>query len=535
MNRVVLQVLSMALAFGISISCTEDRILCEVETILETDPSSADSILNSIPIPKSGRNRAIYAILKTQSDYKQFKPITSDSLISLATDYYGSRKKGYHAALAWYSMGCAYSDMQNDMGAIDAFTKAKDLFPDTLVRYYALTEQFLGKHYLNQMMFEESLDNLYSCLKNSLRLHDNVLTSNVRYMIGLNALYKADYTTADSIFNILLKDPQASSLRSRQCYLNLAKINLHGYNDCDKAMYNIDRYLYELMDPAELGVGYSVKADIYYQTEQYDSAYLYYIKSMECPEELYTVCDNSGRLAVLSILRNNPQEAQEYLQLHDALIDSIYDLRKDIAIEEVIRNHQIALKENIARYNHKRLVIIGASLLLLITLCYILCQVERRNRITRMQIKQRDDARINSIEIMKAHILDTPFNDRHMSRESILNIYRDKIELCKDSFRETQAYSILSSKLLNNDYSFDSAQKTEIINQISESFIEIILDMNIEISSLNREDIVICILSLLNFNNRFISSFINLTESGVRKRKLRLLEKASKDYIKLFM
>ena len=268
MNRVVLQVLLMVLALGISISCTENKILCEVETILEIDPSSADSILNSIPIPNSGRNRAIYAILKTQSDYKQYKPITSDSLISLATDFYGTRKKSYHAALAWYSMGCAYSDMQNDMAAIDAFIKAKDLFPDTLVRYYALTEQFLGKHYLNQMMFEQSLVNLYGCLKNSLRLHDNVLTSNVRYMIGLNALYKADYPTADSLFNILLKDPQASSLRSRQCYLNLAKINLHGCNDYDKAMYNIDRYLYELIDPAELGVGYSVKADIYYQTEQ---------------------------------------------------------------------------------------------------------------------------------------------------------------------------------------------------------------------------------------------------------------------------
>ena len=102
-------------------------------------------------------------------------------------------------------------------------------------------------------------------------------------------------------------------------------------------------------------------------------------------------------------------------------------------------------------------------------------------------------------------------------------------------FRDTHAYSILSYKLINNAYSFELSEKTEIINQISESFIDSILDMNIEISNLNREDIVICILSLLKFNNRFISSFINISESGVRKRKLRLLEKASKDYIDLFM
>jgi hypothetical protein len=58
--------------------------------------------------------------------------------------------------------------------------------------------------------------------------------------------------------------------------------------------------------------------------------------------------------------------------------------------------------------------------------------------------------------------------------------------------------------------------------------------MNIEIENLSREDIIICILSSMNFNNKFISSFINITESGVRKRKLRLVEKSRKDFIELF-
>jgi tetratricopeptide (TPR) repeat protein len=535
MNRAFYYSLFLGIVLLLNISCSQERTLSEVEVILESNPTAADSVLSSMSIPNSGRNRALYAILKTQADYKQYKSFTSDSLISIATSYYGTSRKDYHAAMAWYSQGCVYSDMQNDLAAIDAFIKAKELFPDTLVRYYALTEQYLGKHYLNQMMFDQSLDNLYGCLKNSLRLHDNVLTSNVRYLIALNSLYKAHYHEAESLFNVLLNDPQASSLRSRQCYLNLAKIYLHGYNDYTKAMQYIDRYLYELKNPAETGVGYSVKADIFFEAEQYDSAYLYYIRSMECQDELYTVCDNSGRLAILSVMRNNPDEAMQYIQLHDLLVDSIYDLRKDVALEEIIRSHQLALKENEDLFKHKRLIILSVSLLLLIILSYTLLISYKRNNLAKKQILQRDEARSNSIEIMKAHILDAPFNDRHISRESILNLYKEKLDMCKDSFRETQAYSILSSKLLNNDYSFEASEKTEIVNQISESFIDSILDMNIEISSLNREDIVICILSLLNFNNRFISAFINISESGVRKRKLRLLEKASKDYIDLFM
>lgn len=535
MNRASFKTLFLCIALVLSVSCGENRMLSGIEMILESNPSTADTVLSSMPMPVYAKNRALYAILKTQADYKLYKPFTSDSLISIATTYYGTRKKDYYAALAWYSQGCVNSEIQNDVAAIDAFIKAKELFPDTLVRYYALTEQYLGKLYLNQMMFNESLENLYGCLNNSLRLHDNVLTTNVRYMIGLNSLYQAHYVEAESHFNTLLKDPQASSLRTRQCYLNLAKIYLHGYEDYNKAMHYIDRYLYELKDPAEKGVGYSVKADIFFESGQYDSAYMFYNKSMNCQAEIYTVCDNSGRLAVLSVMRNNTEDAMEYLQMHDMLLDSIYDLRKDIAIEYVIHKHQLSLKENQNAYQHKRLIIISISLLMLIILSYSLMMSYKRNYRANIQIQQLDEVRNNSIEIMKAHILDTPFNDRHISRESILNLYKGKLDACKDLFRDTHAYSILSSKLINNAYSFELSEKTEIINQISESFIDSILDMNIEISNLNREDIVICILSLLKFNNRFISSFINISESGVRKRKLRLLEKASKDYIDLFM
>ena len=533
MNRTVSFVF-LSLTLFLPASCQNKQILSDAESMLEVNPAATDSLLETMP-HLSGKDKAVYAILKTQADYKQYKPIESDSLILFATDYFGTRRKSYYAAMAWYSLGCVYYDWQKDTEAINAFLKAKDLFPDTLIRYYALTEQCLGNLYLNQMMFEPSLLNLSGCLTNSLRLHDYVLTSNVRYLIGLNALYQAHYAAADSLFNLLLKDPQASSLRSRQCYLNLAKIQLNGYHDLNKSMYYIDRYLYELQDPAETGVGYSVKADIYYDAEQYDSALFYYEKSMECPSELYTICDNSGKLAVLSIIKGHSDDAIEYLKFHDELIDSIYDLRKDIAIEEITRKHQIALKENEISYRNSRYLIIGISLFILLLLCFLLWMAGNLNRKANRQIQEHYNARNNSIEIMKAHIMDTPFNDKHLSRDSILKLYKEKLDICKKAFRETSAYSILSSKLIKNDYSFEAAEKAEIINQISESFIDSILDMNIEISNLSREDIVICILSGMNYNNKFISAFISISESGIRKRKLRLAEKASKDYLDLFI
>lgn len=395
----------------LSVSCHEKRALSEIEEWLEIDPAVALSLLDSIQIPYSDNNRALYALLKTQAEYKNYISATSDSLITSATSYYGHKKKGYYPALAWYSQGCVYADMGNDLAAIDAFIKAKQLFPDTLVRYYALTEQYLGKQYLNQMLLEDSKKELQSCLFNANRLHEDVLTSNVRYLLALNALYRTDFVTADTLFNQLLKDPRASSMRSRQCYMNLAKIQLYGYHDIQKAMIHINRYLYEILDSAEAGVGYSIKGDIFFEAGQYDSAYYYYIKSMDCQHELYTICDNSGKLAILSIHKNKADEALDYLRLHDELIDSIYDLRKDIAIEEIVRNHQLTLQQNEILYKQKRFIIVGVSLLLLFILGYLLWLACRWNRMANMQIKQRDEVRYNSIEIMKAHILDAPFND----------------------------------------------------------------------------------------------------------------------------
>ena len=71
--------------------------LSHAETLLETKPAAADSILTNMPMPTRQRDRAWYAVLKTQADYKQYKPITSDSLILTATDYYGTKIRGSEA------------------------------------------------------------------------------------------------------------------------------------------------------------------------------------------------------------------------------------------------------------------------------------------------------------------------------------------------------------------------------------------------------------------------------------------------------
>lgn len=541
-KRMILWLMTVAITAA-TVSCDRSTALQleRVESILESDPIIADSILSSMTPPSKAAGRALYAVLKTQADYKSLKVATSDSLILTATGYYGSRHKDFHTAMAWYSLGCVYSDMQNDAAAINAYLKALDLFPDTLVRYFALTEQNLGKHYLNQMRYAESEAILKRCLRNALRLHEDVLSSNVRYRLGQNALYQQKYSVADSIFSSISADPQSSSIRRRQSFLNLAKIRLHADKDYSAAMNYADRYLYEITDSEESGVGYSIKADIFYAMESFDSAYHYYNKSLEYLDELYTVCDNCGKLAVLSILQGKADDALAYQSYHDELIDSIYFLQRASEIEQICFDNNVELMKRDLMYSHRRFILLCVlSVIVILVLLIILYLYKRRQngrdllkRYSEM-VRQTEEYRLNSVEIVKAHMLEEGSHENKVPREIVLELYRNKLSVSKELFSKTHAFSVLSTKILDNDYSFSSDERTLVINQLTESFIDTILDMNLEIPGISREDILICLLSSMGISNKLISPFVNLTESGVRKRKIRLSDKAPADFLGLF-
>ena len=115
--------------------------LLQVERIMESDVLKADSMISTMEEPAGRRNLALYSILRTQIDYKLYRKAESDSLIRTATDYYGKGRKSYHAAMAWYSLGCVAGENGDDVTAVDAYLNALSLFPDTLVRYFALSEQ----------------------------------------------------------------------------------------------------------------------------------------------------------------------------------------------------------------------------------------------------------------------------------------------------------------------------------------------------------------------------------------------------------
>ena len=83
-------------------------ILDSVESILDHDSHYADSLVRLIdPQSIKGKKlRARYALLYTATQYKEYQPFTSDSLIMEAVRYYSDKKNIDYRFLSYYYLGC---------------------------------------------------------------------------------------------------------------------------------------------------------------------------------------------------------------------------------------------------------------------------------------------------------------------------------------------------------------------------------------------------------------------------------------------
>lgn len=97
------------------------------ESLLQPKPDSSLSILESIGFSemRTSEERARFALLMTAAMNKNYKEITSDSLIKVAVDYYSDRKDQRHRMMAYYYHGLVLNSMGEYTTAIISLEKAE--------------------------------------------------------------------------------------------------------------------------------------------------------------------------------------------------------------------------------------------------------------------------------------------------------------------------------------------------------------------------------------------------------------------------
>ena len=146
-----ISLLAILLSAAISCSRSVDKRLVLADTLMWTNPDSSLAILSAINRDslQGDENQAYYALLLTQAQFRCNIPLTSDTLISRAVDYYSDNHNREHYTRALLYKGGAHEDMGNPVEAIKWYKQAENNADSTDYRNLAQINFRMGLLYYN--------------------------------------------------------------------------------------------------------------------------------------------------------------------------------------------------------------------------------------------------------------------------------------------------------------------------------------------------------------------------------------------------
>ncbi len=512
------------------------RQLERLEAQLDTAPEAVRLALDSIPLASLGdEERALYAILRTQADYKCYVPLTTDTLIRYATTYYNRNRKSYRAAMAWYSLGCVYTELENDAAAVDAYLQAQSLFPDTTVLYCQLCYQNLGRHYLRRNMPDEALE-AYTAYHNVAGEYAHLYAD-----IGLAKAYihkRQPELAREILENLLQYSGEIDTLSLETILFELGKIEYTFSKDYDKA----DAYFNQLIalyGSNEVDGSFWFKGDIAESRGHYDTAMHYYEMAMQGCDEVYLQYNCARSLLYLTLDSIAQPKLYGYIKRFEQMGDSIKRIERRTEIDEIHTAHQVELQQRELAQRHQRFIFIGVCLLATIFIGVLLFERRRKQHYLRLQKElQRNQARIYKMY----QSIEEKRDNGSLAREQILALYRDNLSKSVALFRKErwadrlQQLSELRSKEIS---SFTVSEREQLVEVLERCFVNVITNLRDEAakqkSRLKAEDIHLCLLLSLGYSIGVIRECLTASSDDVvRKRRVRLGDKLPEDILRLF-
>lgn len=515
------------------------RQLQALEAQLDSVPHLVQQSLDSIPFATlRGEARALYAILRTQADYKCYVPLTTDTLIRYATNYYNRSRKNYRAAMAWYSLGCVYSEMKDDASAVEAYLQAQRLFPDTTVLYYQLCYQNLGQHYMNKKMPDEALE-AYVAYHNVVDECDHLYAD-----IGLAQAYihkKQPERAREILQGLLQYRAEMDTLSFGTVLFDLGKIEYTFSKDYDKA----DEYFNQLIalyGVDQVDATYWFKGSIAESRENSDTARYYYELAMQGYDEIYLQYNCARSLLYLTLDSVAQPELHGYIKRFEQASDSINRIERRSEIDEIRTAHQMELQQRELAERHRAFIYIIVfaivCLLAVIIIGILLFEYRRKQYYLRLQRElQRNQARIykmyQSIEERR--------DNGSLTREKMLEIYRDNLSKNIALFKEERwavRLQQLSEQRSKDIPPFTIKEREQLADVLERCFINVITNLRDEAtrqkSRLSAEDIHLCLLLSLGYSIGVIRECLAASSDDVvRKRRVRLAGKLPEDILLL--
>lgn len=323
-----------------------EMIFSESESLLETDPDSALSVLDSILYPEelNAEEYNRYILLKIQAGYKSYQDITSDSTILSVKEYYLKKEDIHNIALSAYYCGCFFKESGKQKEAMSNYLLASSYAENTNDwNLKGLIENAIGVLLSEQFDFKEALRRFKKSafFYNRAGNLKNEVISYIQIGDSYQYLEKPDSTLYYYMNSLHLAD--ANSLRVEQSCVrqNIGVYYLGIGKQSNAAQYLKEALIYEPNQIGRIRI-YNILADLYSQSHQLDSAFMYINQSLQRKDSVKELYIDARLYEILSNIREQQGDYSGALESHKIYTDyllSIFDTKTDKNLLELQKKY----------------------------------------------------------------------------------------------------------------------------------------------------------------------------------------------------
>lgn len=514
--------MSVSLSSCSSPSVKNQLLLC-ADSLMETYPDSALSILESITYPQKmpRADRALYALLLTQARHKNYIALEDDSLIKTAVDYYGDKKKSLRAAKAHYYWGAIYSEKGYASFAVEEYLTAIRLMP--------VRNEFLAMIY----------DNLAECYEED-RLY-NVAIENYRaaYQI-LKGKDEQTYPMRGIARVFLLQNEKDSALyyyqQALDCALADQDSSLIGalYHDlamvyCEKKDYiQADKFVSKaiLLQGQDAINTCLSKAQIMLNLNKLDSASYFFSKNMDeldiygkavCYDGMYQIAKRKGEW----------KTATENMDAYKILYDSMQIMTDNEELNRLMDKHQLEEHKRLLS-EHTRTLIFSlitafSSLMIICVFCFMWNDRKRKKHYIALQ-HELTQKRVDTMLLKEEELSES--NKEHIDKKRS-ELTEQQIQLCISVLKTTDCYDQLEAleRATPKQLLVMRSLRKEIRSDISNAFVDVMMNLKERYPALTGDDVFFCVLSLLCCSKTVVMELMDATSDALKTRKNRIKNK----------
>ena len=503
--------------------------LSQAEGLIWAAPDSALHLLESISASRhlTGKEQADYALLLSLAQYRCYIPVSSDSLINLAIEYYKDKNDADKKGAAFYVKGCILEEYCKDIpNALLAYKEAETCIPDMDDKQY-VARIYSSLGYINKKSFhlEPAKEYYQKAVQANIDGKDTVAYAS--NLLNLSTLYytlhQAD--SANRCINTLIDIADSLNDLDLQVkiYNNIAnrKIFEKNYAEAEKYLIHAIR-LSSPHFPDKLSLGL---ANLYAYTGQKEKADSLFTHLLSCLDLL--VRSNSYLDLLNYFLASHPQE-HSYLNHYIALTDSIY---KENRAEEVGKIQQKYDNEVLARTNDQLyfkwiLTSVVGSLICIIAVTFLQKKWRKANALQK-QIEELEEkkkvltssSQENERYVIQISELESQINDLKNEKRR-LKYFIKKTKKSKEN-KEDDYSSIFKTYLsITKDKTYDKELERDNLRQwlnlTNQNFTDKLIK-HYPVLSKSNQLMDVCCLTALNLSIEDIATLLGIGERTVER------------------